>query len=288
MQDGVDQQIDFFADAEEPINIAMLIDTSNSTRDVLGDIKSAAKKMVKLLNADDKAMIVSFDYATHILAPLTSDKKALEKAIKQAEIPKELGTTLRDAVDETVRKQFAGVSGRKAIILLTDGKDRGSFVSTQRLLYTLEESDVMIYTVYFSTEFRRSLRPDFGDPGIFGGRRRGGVFGGGMPGNERNRRFPNDRRDNPRRNQRIERENENAMDFLRKLSDTTAGRFYESKKSKFKEVFALIVDELRHQYRLGYYPPENAQNLKIHSIRVKVLRPDLAVRARQSYRVPLK
>ena len=285
LQDGVDQHIDFFAATEEPINIALLIDTSNSTREVLGDIKSAAKKMIQLLNADDKAMIVSFDYATHILSPLTSDQKAFEKAIKKADIPDEVGTTLRDAVDETVHKQFDGVTGRKAIILLTDGKDHGSRVSSSALLYSLQESDVIIYTVYFNTmEFRRHPRPEFGDRGIFGGGRRGGI-----PGNERNPRFPrDDRRENPRRSQRVESENEFAKEFLHSLSDATAGRFFDSSKTKFNEVFALIIDELRHQYRLGYYPPEEAETARPHSIRVKVMRPDLSVRARSIYKPKAK
>ncbi len=288
LQDGVEQKIDFFADAEEPINIALLIDTSNSTRLVLDDIKSAAKKMVKLLNADDKAMIVSFDYTTHVLSPLTSDKKALEKAIKKSEIPDEIGTTLRDAVDETVRKQFADVTGRKAIIVLTDGKDHGSTITSTQLLHSLQETDVIIYTVYFNTQFRRRPRPDFGDRGVFGGGRRGGVFGGRIPDNESYPRFPRDERRGDMRNQRTDRESENAKEFLRRLSDTTAGRYYESDKSKFKEVFALIVDELRHQYRLGYYPPDESSVGKTHSIRVKVMRPDLAVRARLSYRAAAK
>src|SRR5204863_8691578 len=130
--------------------------------------------------------------------------------------------------------------------------------------------------VFFKTSGPRpSFRPDFDDPDLFGGgRRRGGYGGGGMPGGERHSRFPRgDRGGNPQRSQRIEHENDEATEFLHKLSDTTAGRYYESKKSKFKEVFALIADELRHQYRLGYYPPEVAQDVAIHSITVKVARP---------------
>ena len=281
-QDGIEQQVDFFADTEEPINIAVLIDTSNSTRDVLGDIKSAAKKMVKLLNANDKAMIVSFDYETHILSPLTDNKEALNKAIKKAEIPQDLGTTLRDAVDETVRKQFESITGRKAIILLTDGKDHGSSVTSSQLIYSLQESDVLVYTVYFDTRgFRARIRPEFGDRGVFGGGRRGDF-----PGDGREPRFPSDdRRGNSRRDQRIITENEFAMGFLRKLSDTTGGRFYDSSKTKFKEAFALVVDELRHQYRLGFYPSDENQLARQHSLRIKVMRPDVVIRTRSNYRL---
>ena len=112
MQDGINQKIDFFAATEEPINVAVLIDTSQSTRAVLGNIKKSARNFVKELQPNDKAMVVSFDFATHVLSPLTTDKEQLKDADESAEIPdREFGTTLRDAVAQTVRKEFAGVTG---------------------------------------------------------------------------------------------------------------------------------------------------------------------------------
>ncbi len=285
LQDGVSQKIEFFATVAEPINVALLIDTSQSTRDVLGSIKKSATNFIKLLQPTDRAMVVNFDYETHILSPLTLNQEQLKDAIHMAEIPdREVGTTLRDAVAETVKKQFAGVTGRKAIILMTDGKDHGSYVSTADLIHSLEESDVIVYTVYFKTGEGGMRRPNFGGMGGMGGRGGGGMGRGG-----RNSRFPGgDRPQNPRRHERAERQNEDAKEFLQKLSDTTAGRFYESKASNFKEVFELVVDELRHQYRLGYYPPEEAQNATFHAIKVKVIRPNLVVRARSSYRPNIK
>ena len=109
-------------------------------------------------------------------------------------------------------------------------------------------------------------------------RRWRGLRGGG------GRKKQQQRQQNPQRRERIERENEGAEEFLQKLSETTAGRFYESKASKFKDTFALIVDELRHQYRLGYYPPEETAGAAVHDLKVKVVRPNLVVRARSSYR----
>lgn len=277
LQDGKEQKVDFFASVEEPINVALLIDTSSSTREVLGDIKSAAKKLVKLLNTDDKAMVMSFDSELHLLSTLTANKNDLEKAVKKAEIADGGGTILRDAIDEAVRKQFGEITGRKAVILLTDGKDHGSTTSIPRLIHTLEETDVMVYSVYFNTlEFRRRPPVDLG--------RSGGNWpnGKGGPGREKNPPFPSGRSSGIGR--RSERENDNAIEFLNKLSDTTAGRFYDSKKLKFNEAFASIVDELRHQYRLGYYPPDDTDAMAVHPIRIKVMRPDLVVRARTTYR----
>ena len=288
LQDGAPQNIEFFGATEEPLIIALLIDTSQSTRPVLGDIKDSAKSFVKLLQPQDRAMIVSFDYDTHILSPLTSDHEQLNRAIKSAEIPEYFGTTLRDAAFQTVNRSFAGIKGRKAIILLTDGKDAGSRISSRELLYALQESDTLIYTIMFKTEDRLG-RGQSRFPGG-GGRRNGGIFSGQFP--RSGGRFPGggfppiqDRRDNPRRTERVERANEAAEEFLRKLSDTTAGRFYSSKDGKLKKTFAMIVEELRFQYRLGFYPPDEAGEKTLHELKVKVARSETVVRARSGYRV---
>ena len=271
--DGTQRNIDFFASTEETINVALLIDTSHSTQPVIDDIKSAAKRFVKLLRPTDKAAVISFDYSVNVLSHFTSDPEKLNKAIHRAEIPEPFGTTLRDAVYQTVNDEFAGLSGRKAIILLTDGKDVGSSISMSNLLYSLQEKDVMIYSVFFKTGPQAMQQMRRGGMG-----RRGGVFGGRFPGNDP---FPDRQRG---RQQRATIVNERAEDFLNELSDTTAGRFYASDASKFKETFDLIVDELRHQYRLGFYPPDEKAVGLMHDIKVKVSRPDTAVRTRSFYR----
>ncbi|MBV9240922.1 MAG: VWA domain-containing protein [Acidobacteria bacterium] len=298
LQDGNEQQIAFFGAAEEPVTVAILIDTSQSTHAVLGDIKDSAKSFVKLLQPKDRAMVVTFDYDVHILSPLTSDQDQLKDAIKHAQIPDRLvGTMLRDAVYQTVSKSFQGINGRKAIIVLTDGKDAGSYIRTPDLLYRLEESDTMVYTVMFKTVERMPNR-GFGRGGVLGGGGfpggRGGRFpgggggrfpGGGRPGGN----FPGgrDRRDPQQRQEREKEQNAEAADLLKDLSDTTAGRFFSSKDGKLKKTFAEILEELRFQYRLGFYPPDD-EHAGVHQIRVKVDRENIVVRARSSYRSQAK
>jgi len=82
--------------------------------------------------------------------------------------------------------------------------------------------------------------------------------------------------------------NEAAQEFLQKLSEVTAGRFYESKNGKLKNLFASIVEELRFQYRLGFYPPEDTGEKTLHELKVKVDRSETVVRSRGSYRVQNK
>src|SRR6185503_9089673 len=125
-QDRAEQPISVFETAEEPLNVALLIDTSRSTLPVLGDIKSAGVKFIKELRSQDRAMIVALDYDVHVLSQLTSDRKALERAMKNATTGEQFGTVLRDAVAEVIERGFKRIEGRKAIIVLTDGKDAGS------------------------------------------------------------------------------------------------------------------------------------------------------------------
>src|SRR5215203_271391 len=138
-KDGQKQTIEYFAAEESPINVAILLDTSRSTEQVLDKIQDAALEFIKQLKPNDRAMIVSFDYQVNVLCELTNDRERLKRVIKNAEIGAQFGTVLRDAVFETVYKNFAGVKGRKAVVLLTDGKDFGSLTGSDELIYRLEE-----------------------------------------------------------------------------------------------------------------------------------------------------
>ncbi len=283
-KDGAEQAIAFFATEEEPLNVALLLDTSRSTQSVLDEIKDRAKDFLKQLKPQDRALVVTFDYEVHVLTRLTADRKALERAINNAEIGEYVGTTLRDGVFEVFENHFKQITGRKAIILLTDGKDHGSRVATDELMETAEESDTMIYSIFYTTNLpnfrRRDERPfPQGDPG-------------GFPPVGRRRRFPRLVEPEPavqqfpnrnERRRRREQQNERAEDFLQELSDISAGRLYRSDLGDLKKNFALIADELRHQYRLGFYPDGERKEGTLHKLRVEVAREDAVVRARRSY-----
>ncbi len=270
-QDGVQQKIEFFAAVEEPLTIALLIDTSQSTQPVLGDIKDSARSLIKLLSPQDRAMVVAFDYDTHILSELTSDQEQLRRAIRSANIPEFVGTRLRDAAFRTINRSFAGIKGRKAVIVLTDGKDVDSRISRDELIYALQESDTLVYTVMFKTGFGRHLTMRERHFDQYWRIRDG-----------RNVRFPG--RDEQRR-QRAARMNEKAIRFLQEISESTGGRFYASEDGRLKKTFASIMEELRLQYRLGFYPPDEAESDRLHELKVRVARPDVVVRSRTNYRI---
>lgn len=270
------QKLSFFDAAEEPLNVALLLDTSRSTQGVVDDIKKAAKNFLKELRPQDRAMIVCFDWNIHKLSVLTSDRKVLEQAIKQAEVGEFFGTLLNDAVLGSIAQDLKSINGRKAIILLTDGEDAGSRVFGSDLLSYASESDAMIYSIYYSPSMPRPFGRD--RPFL----RRGGIFGGRGPMRDR---FPPPR--GPGQDQKRQRQEgraESAKEFLAKLSEVSAGRFYQSKRTDLKKTFVLIAAELRNQYRLGFVPDSLARDGSLHSLKVKVDKPDIAVRARTQYR----
>jgi Ca-activated chloride channel family protein len=275
-----EQNLSYFDAAQAPLNVALLLDTSRSTEGVLDDIKKAAKNFLKELRPQDRAVIISFDYAVQQLSPLTSDRKLLEQAIKKAEVGEYFGTLLNDAVMAATERTLRPVNGRKAIILLSDGKDAGSRVSDKQLLTYAAESDAMIYSIFYES----SLRGVFGRRrlfprrrGIFGGR---GPMGGRFPPRQGPSQGPGPE---PGRQRRDER-NESGAEFLARLSEVSGGRYYQSEKTDLKKTFVLIAEELRNQYRLGFYPDALARDGSLHRLKVRVNKPDVAVRARSQYR----
>jgi len=263
LNDGARRPVEFFGTTEEPLTVAILIDTSHSTRPVLGDIKDAARAFLKLLTPRDRAMIVTFDHDVNVLCPLTSDQGELSKAVKKADIPDPIGTVLRDAVYQTVFTSFAGINGRKAIILLTDGQDGSSHTSQQTLLSKLEETDTLVYGIQFRTEDRRVAEYAL-----------------------RNGHFPREKVGASQRQSNEERKSAGAGEFMDRMARATAARFFSTDAGKLKGTFETILDELRRQYRLGFYPPDNTPNDDhIHDVRVMVMRPGLIVRARAGYRL---
>src|SRR5437588_9563666 len=174
---GVEQRVAYFASTEKPFTVALVIDTSASTRYKIEEIQDAAIAFVNQLRPDDKVMVVTFDDKIRVLQEATSDRNSLRNAILQIRIGS--GTRLYDAIDQVINQYCNHVEGRKAIVLFTDGVDTTSKHATyESTVRDAEELDALIYPVEYDTS---------GDMGIWGGGWPGGGGsrrGGG--GNELN------------------------------------------------------------------------------------------------------
>ncbi len=295
-QDGSEQKIEIFSNADAPLHVALALDTSRSTAAVLGKIKKAAKEFINDLGPDDRCMILSFDNNVEILSDLTSDKNQLDRAIKGARIGDDFGTVLQDAVYTIVNSKFHSVKGRKAIILLTDGKDFGSSVAKNDLFDRLTESDTVIYPIFYETGNNglRALRQNqrFPGGGIGRGGKRGGMrrfpggrfpdSGGGRGGNRPN--FPGG--GGNRRNK--EEQGRLAIQFLEHLADITGGRFFKEQKANLNDAFQQIADEMKRQYVIGFYPTTDSTNGAVHHVKVLVDKPGTVVRSKSVYRTQTK
>jgi len=273
--DGVEQQVAYFASTEQPFTVVLMIDTSGSTHFKLEEMQDAAIAFVNQLQADDRVMVVSFDDKIRFLVdPPTNDRATLREAIMRTRTGG--GTRLYDAMDQVINQHLTQIKGRKAIVLFTDGVDTTS--RKARLddnLRDAEELDALIYPVQFDTysdmNAGGSSSGSRSRPSILGSI----IFGGGFPGGGRSGgggRIPGSTREEYRR----------ADQYLHALADKTGARVYDADQD-LSYAFTQVAEELRRQYSLGYYPKSAGQVGERHQIRVRTNRQDLVVRARDSY-----
>lgn len=301
-EDGMEQEIVFFSNTEEPFSVALLLDTSGSTREELPRIQDAAITFVEQLHDYDRVMVISFDDDIDLQCELTSDRREIVRAIRR--VRSGGSTRLYDAVAFTLSQRLNHVSGRKAIVLFTDGVDTASrnagFESTIR---DLEESNVLVYSIRYNT-LEAVARRTGGSGGVIIGRI---PLPLPLPGPSQRTRwpipwphpgpFPVPGRwptPSPRRgpgsptHDRLEEMYRRGEAYLSELADRTGGVLYAADSLyDLPGVFEHIADELRHQYMLGYYPSNTARDGSYRRIRVTVRHPDAHVRARPGYRAPL-
>jgi VWFA-related protein len=275
--DGKPQTLRYFDhDSNVPITAGLLIDTSQSVRSVLDEERTASATFVEKMLAPerDQAFVIQFAHGVELLQDVTKSRPLLEKALKEVDTPNPTlqrsdnsqqqqqqqggrggyghggqnssgGTALYDAVflasDEVINKQ----QGRRALILLTDGDDRGSLKSITQAIEAAQRADTMIYAIYYKGE-------DHGGFNGFPGGRHGGGFPGHYFGQGRGG-YGQQRPDGKK--------------ILERMAGETGGRVYEvSKKDTVEKIYAEIGEELRSQYRLGFTPSTEAASEGYHKI----------------------
>lgn len=273
-ENGVEQQIDSFATTQQPFTVVLLIDVSPSTAYQINEIHDAAISFVNQLRSDDKVIVMSFDERVRVLSSPTSDRNILRRAIEQAQFGD--GTSLYEAVDNTIRQQLQQIQGRKAVVLFTDGVDTTSRrASYQSTIQQTQETDVLFFPIRYDT-----YEGNFGGGGsapqqsgggilgkILGGILTGGSVQIGGGGNSGSRG-----------------EYETGRRYLEELARNSGGRMFEAnQENNLDAAFSGIAEELRRQYSLGYYPAAVGKTGERKQVKVRVLQPNLAVRAKDNY-----
>lgn len=290
LQDGKKQNISTFATYEEPLSVALLLDASGSTQgEALEKIKDAAKDFVELLNEKDECLLATFDNDLNIINPFSSDRGELKKSVEKIQTAQKDGTILHRAVSTITDKYFVNAKGRKVVVILSDGKDFGSNLTIQSVLNQLEESDVMIYSIFYQTGegFNKLVIAPDGKIADAEDKKKKTKkpkapkkpkgYSIGIPAQID--LIPEVEIKADRKRADIE-----AVDSLKAMSETTAGRFYLSDTPNLSKVFKQVAAELRQQYRLGYYSSEQSKDVTVHDIIVKVNRPNAVVQTRGKIR----
>lgn len=284
-EDGVEQQISLFSNENEPFTVALVLDMSYSTTFKIAEIQSAAIAFIAQLRPQDKVMVISFDQEVHMLCEATGDRNTIYQAIKRTKIS--TGTSLYEAVDLTINDRMRRVKGRKAIILFTDGVD-----TTSRRVHDLDnlndamELDSLIYTIRYDT---------FADVQQ--------LKGGSTSGRRTQPSDPFPSADNdpmsttmptstivrPGEQGTTAAEYQRAEQYLDQLALRTGGRLYQAKTlGNLADAYSKIASELREFYSIGYYPLAERVPEKRTSVKVRVDRPGLVVRSRDTYVVAKK
>ncbi len=149
-ENGVEQMIAHFNNVDRPFSVILLIDSSGSTAPFLDQIKEAAKVFVEQLRPLDTVGLVYFHGEIKSLSKVgANDRGLLNEAINQMKPgPTDMGTRLYDAVDFALRLSKPE-SGRKAVILFTDGENTWGKATTKSTLEEAEESETIFYTVQY-------------------------------------------------------------------------------------------------------------------------------------------
>jgi Ca-activated chloride channel homolog len=150
-EDGVRQDLTFFTRLQQPISLAILIDTSNSMENSLRTAQDAAIGFVRRMRPDDVMEVIEFNSQVKIAQEYTSDVEALERAIRQTSVSG--ATSLYNAIYialRGLRRQKAQTSEdirRQAIVVLSDGDDTTSLVPYEEVLDLAKRSETAIYSI---------------------------------------------------------------------------------------------------------------------------------------------
>ncbi len=246
-EDGIRQDVSFFAAGEVPLDLAILLDTSASMTDKMETVQQAAIGFASTLRPVDRLLVVDIKDATKILSPLSHDLGAARSAIL-ATSPRG-GTALYNGLYLTLKelaKQRAAGSEvrRQAIVVLSDGDDTASLLSYDDVMQVAKASDISIYTITLRSKWvtRHTSQPAQG------------YFS----------------------------QSEFAMKSL--AQETGARSFFPADIGELAGVYGTIAEELANQYALGYISKNPKRDGAYRRVIVRVAdREGMRTRTRAGY-----
>ena len=305
IEDGQPQAIANFGTAETPFEIALLLDTSGSTRDDVALIRAAANSFIEALRPGDRVGVIAFNQAqtvsqpiaaVEVLSPLTDDREHLRAAIDN--LGASQGTPYYDALEKVADSIFRepardDVRGRRAVVALTDGVDSSSNSDFATARMKLVRAGIASYFIQVNTE-------DFVEERLMRDCRDDGRLALSQKQLQRFRELfmPKAKAEDlndfcsmgPFERMSISRELYNlARREMNDLARVSGGRnFAAATLADAKAAFARVAADIGTMYSLGYYPTNKVRDGKFRSIKLEVrgTKDKAQVRARDGYYAP--
>ena len=282
---GGEQRIAYFDGGNEPASVAAVIDASPSVLPEADAMLQATKSLAEILAPRDEVSIVEFSAHSYVLLPFSHDRDLLENAIARVDVKALFGDTGGSNIYETVylvaEKLFRGRTGRKAILLFTDGEESGLGLSLDRP--TAAAPNEATPALAFD-DVTRALAIDGIEVFAVSPQNRPRVMTEKWLAAHQDTTFL------------TEATREKGIPaytlFLAELIRCAGGGLYFLRETQSgRDAFARIASNIRTEYTLGFYPSdEAAARLGWHSLRVEVTNPDAAetlrVANRSAYYVP--
>lgn len=305
--DGSPQPIQSLRSAAAmPLTVGLLVETGTGPTNTLADERAATQRFVDTMltssqsRPSEKAFLIQFAGEVDLLADATKEKGKLDAALGQLGTPQSrntsadndssggtrlggAGATLYDAIylasTELMKKQ----PDRKALIVLTDGVDRGSKVSLFSTIEAAQRANTAVYAIYFKGKEQRGNRG--GSPGQRRGRVGGwpGGGGGGYPGSGGG--WPGTGGGGGSRPSRpTEGSRTDGRKILQQICSETGGYLFEvGKKHSVDQIYSALAGGLRGQYWLSFTPDKKSNYGGFHRIALTAKSKDLYIQARQGY-----
>lgn len=266
-EDDVEQEISSFSPVEAPFHLVLALDNSSSTRTSLNLIKKAALNFVNELRPDDRIAITEFNFFVRQLQDFTSDRKVLRQALQKIVTYPFGGSKVYDGVAFGLKQLRDIESGRKAIVILSDGMENSSSLKFEDLRRLLAQGDAVLYPVTILNKDRqknllesyiRSHKEE--DPYVKNARASLSV---------------------------LEEVYQIQTERLQTLSDETGGRIYlVGDLADLAGEYSKVAHELRNTFSLAYYSKNHWSDGTMRKIRVEVKDPRYRVHSRTTYFVP--
>ncbi len=252
-EDGTGQEIqNFHTEANLPLRISLLIDASGSILNKLRFEQQAALDFFsETLRPDtDTASVITFDSYVNLMQDFTDDPEVLADAV--ARIKAGGGTELFDGIYLTVIRNLVGQSGRRVLIIITDGVDNSSEFSLKQAIDAAQKRDVTVYAVSTNRVQMRRRNRNYGEvvsladqPLVY---------------------------------------NAQGDIVLRQLAEETGGTvFFPERRDDLSSTFREIQETLRSQYVLSYVPTNAVRDGGFRRVRIDVADAAYRANARTGY-----